>query len=206
MTIARQGTWVDSSLPGAGRWLAAITIGLLGVVVLAIGASWIIDHPPMYDELLHVLAARGVMQTGAPVIADGLYGRAELFTRLVAVSMTMLGDSLVAARIPALACGGLLIVLISVWSTVRVGWIAGLGAALLLASLPTSVSMAVFARFYTLHALAVALGLILRTRRRCLAGGRWPGRLSPWEACSASCWPCICRRPRSLQRWLVWPQ
>jgi 4-amino-4-deoxy-L-arabinose transferase-like glycosyltransferase len=138
-----------------------MAIGLLGAVVLAVGASWIIDHRPMYDELLHVLAARGVMQTGEPAIAGGIYDRAELFTRLVAVSMTMLGDSLVAARIPALACGGLLIVLISVWSTVRVGWIAGLGAALLLASLTTSVSMAVFARFYTLHALAVALGLIL---------------------------------------------
>ena len=71
MTIARQGAWVDSSLPGAGRWLAGITIGLLGVVVLAVGASWIIDHRPMYDELLHVLAARGVMQTGEPAIADG---------------------------------------------------------------------------------------------------------------------------------------
>lgn len=173
MTIARQGAWVDSSLPGAGRWLAAMAIGLLGVVVLAVGAGWIIDHRPMYDELLHVLAARGVMQTSEPAIADGIYDRAELFTRLVAVSMTMLGDSLAAARIPALACGGLLVLLISVWSTVRVGWIAGLGAALLLASLPTTVSMAVFARFYTLHALAVAAGLIMayEATRDCRSSG-----------------------------------
>ena len=161
MTNTDSGAWVDSSLQGPGRWLAAMAIGLLGAVVLAVGASWIIDHRPMYDELLHVLAARGVMRTGEPAIADGIYIRAELFTRVVATSMTLLGDSLVVARLPALLSGGLLIVLISVWSTVRVGWITGLVAALLLASLPTSVSMAVFARFYTLHALAVALGLIL---------------------------------------------
>ena len=158
----RHGAWIDSPSPGPGSWLAAMAIGCWGpIAAVSLRAVESSTHRPMYDELLHVLSARGVMQTGEPVMADGIYGRAELFTRLVAASMTVFGDSLVAARLPALVSGGLLVLLVSVWTTRRVGWVAGLCVALLLASLPMSVSVAVFARFYTLHALFVALGMIL---------------------------------------------
>ena len=158
-TYARE--WTVSPSSGRGGWGASIVIGLLGALLLCLFARGIIVHRPMYDELLHVLSARGVMQTGEPVMADGIYGRAELFTRLVAASMTAFGDSLVAARLPALVSGGLLVLLVSVWTTRRVGWVAGFCVALLLSSLPVSVSVAVFARFYTLHALFVVLGMIL---------------------------------------------
>ena len=161
MTGTYARAWTVSPSSGRGGWGTSIAIGLLGAVLLYLFARGIIAHRPMYDELLHVLSARGVMQTGEPVMADGLYGRAELFTRLVAASMTLFGDSLVAARLPALLSGGLLVLLVSIWTTRRVGWVAGLCVALLLASMPVSVSVAVFARFYTLHALFVALGMIL---------------------------------------------
>jgi hypothetical protein len=128
-----------------------------GILLLLLLVRNIIDHPPLYDELLHVLAARGVVQTGEPVIADGRYDRAELFTRAVAAAYQYCGDSLTSARFPALVSALALIALLGSWVTARVGFFAGSTAAVVLAMSNTTIGLATFARFYTLHALAVAI-------------------------------------------------
>jgi hypothetical protein len=118
-------------------------------------ASRIIGHQPMYDELLHFFAARGLRDHGAPIIADGLYERARLFTSIVAIALRYLGDTLTAARIPALLASVGLLILISTWLTRRVGLLAGAVSAMVLCVIPATLDLAVFLRFYTLHALLV---------------------------------------------------
>ena len=140
-------------------WLA-VAAALLGALLLAALTRAVIEHPPMYDELLHMLSARGVLETGEPRIADGHYTRAELFTRLVALSYAFFGDTAVAARIPALLSGVLLVGLVVLWTSVRAGVVAGLAAGVFLAIMPVTVELSVFCRFYTLHGLAIFVAAV----------------------------------------------
>lgn len=109
------------------------------------------------DEFYHMLAARGLLETGEPRIAEGLYWRAHLFTRLVAASFWLFGESLVAARLPSvLATSGLVLVLF-LWVRREVGP----GPATLVAGLyaisPFAVEIAQFCRFYAVQTLALLL-------------------------------------------------
>ena len=128
---------------------------MFAAATLALLTRNLLHHPPVYDELLHVLAARGVIESGRPAIAGGIYDRAELYTRAVALSRSFVADELVAARAPAWLSALVLIALVGVWTARKVGWFAGLAAGELLAIHPWTIDLAVFARFYTLHALAV---------------------------------------------------
>jgi hypothetical protein len=119
-------------------------------------ARMVIDHAPLYDELLHILSARRLLSSGSPAILDGLYERAELFTRAVAFTFQYAGTSPLAARLPALGFAVGLIFLISLWVTHRAGFISGLASAITLALIPATIDLAVFARFYTFHALVIA--------------------------------------------------
>ena len=136
-------------------YFAGISAGALGCALLLAMAWRLIDHLPQYDELFHFLAARGIRDQGAPVIADGVYDRAEWFTWLVAVAIKTFGDSLVAARVPSLLASGGLLMLMTIWVTRRVDLLAGVAAAIVLCLLPATLDLAVFLRFYSLHALLV---------------------------------------------------
>ena len=149
----------DSSAPRQSLWTAMAVGGIAGCLLLLIGVQ-LIQHAPFYDELLHVLAARGVIATGHPLIAGGEYTRAEGYTRLVAASMRIFGDTLSAARVPALISAAALVTLTGAWVTRRAGAGAGAMASLALAIMPSSMALAAMARFYALHALAIlALGI-----------------------------------------------
>lgn len=137
---------------GYGALAGAVTAVLLGLM-----ARGIIDHVPLYDELLHFLAAQGLQRSGTLAIADGEYPRAWLYTHLVAKSFTVFGETLVAARIPALISAMGLVLLTAVWVTRKVGLFAGLIAAGFLCLAPATIDLAVFARFYTLHALVITV-------------------------------------------------
>jgi hypothetical protein len=142
---------------GSRNWGAAAAAGLLGAFVLVLMSRSVIGHAVHYDELLHVLSARGLLQTGQLAIADGFYTRAELYTHMVAWSIRNFGDSLVSARLPALAAGAILAILVGIWVTRKAGLLAGVSGALLLCLVPTTVDVAVFSRFYTVHAVCMAL-------------------------------------------------
>src|SRR5262245_36744766 len=129
--------------------------GTLASALLVAMASRLIGHEPMWDELAHYLAAQGLRAHGAPTIADGIYDRALWFTRLVAVAQHYLGDSLAASRVPAVVASVGLVMLTTVWVTRRVDLLAGAATGTFLILLPTTVDLAVFLRFYTLHALLV---------------------------------------------------
>jgi 4-amino-4-deoxy-L-arabinose transferase-like glycosyltransferase len=141
-------------------WGWALVVGILGAILVVLMTRSVIGHPVHYDELLHMLSARGLIQSGTPVIADGVYSRSELYTRAVAWSFRQFGDSAVSARLPALAAGSFLVFIVGVWMVRTVGLLAGTVAAFLLCLIPATVDVAVFARFYTMHAAATTLVFI----------------------------------------------
>jgi len=136
-------------------YVAGVSAGAFGSALLFALAWRMIDHLPQYDELYHFLAARGIRDHGRPVIADGIYDRAELFTWLVAGAIKAFGDSLVAARVPSLLASAGLVLLTAIWVTRRVDLLGGLTATIALCLLPATLDLAVFIRFYTVHALLV---------------------------------------------------
>jgi hypothetical protein len=158
---------------------AGLFAGLL-VCGLLVAMIWkVLDHQPLYDELLHVFAARGLRDHGVAAIGDGLYERASWFTWMVVIAFRYLGDSLVAARIPSLLAAAALLFITTVWVTRRVNLLAGAAAGVFLLLLPATVDLAVFARFYTVHALLVvgmaiaayeAAGVSLTVARRIALG------------------------------------
>ena len=99
----------------------AIWAGIPGAALIWLLAAAVIDHPVHYDELLHLLAARGLLGTGEPVIASGLYERAEVFTRMVSWSLSVFGSDPVSARIPAVFWAGVLVWLTGAWVAARAG-------------------------------------------------------------------------------------
>jgi hypothetical protein len=141
----------------ARGWGWAIAAGLCGAVLVVLMSRSVIDHAVHYDELLHILSARGLLQTGLPAVADGFYTRAEIFTRSVMWSIKHFGDSPVSARYPALAGSAALVLLVGIWVTRQAGFLAGAAAAALLCVVPTTVDVSVFARFYTFHAVIMTL-------------------------------------------------
>lgn len=145
------------SLPERRDYGLAVLVGVVVSALLLLMARKVIDHVPLYDELLHVLSARGLLAHGEPMIADGLYTRAGLFTRLVAASMGSFGDTVVAARIPSLLSAVALVMLTAVWVTRKAGLLAGGVAAVMLIILPATLELAVFVRFYVLHGLVIAV-------------------------------------------------
>lgn len=141
----------------AARWPHALLAGATAAVLLLLLARPLLIHPVHYDELLHILSARGLLAGSVPTIADGLYERAQLYTRAVAAAFRLAGDDPVSARLPALVGAAVLVLLFGSWIARRVGFAAGLAAAMLLAIVPATVDVAVFARFYTFHALVITV-------------------------------------------------
>lgn len=142
------------------NWILLLVLAYC-VALLPLLTNSLLDHAPEYDELLHLLAARSINETGVPAIADGLYPRAILYTKLVAFVSALGDNELVLSRLPALLSGMALVTLVGIWLTVRVGWLAGVSAATVLALAPSTVHLSVLIRFYTLHALAVTAMAIL---------------------------------------------
>jgi hypothetical protein len=173
MTVAGEQSLATAF--NARGYRAAVLIAAGLSVVVALMVRTVIDHAPQYDELLHFLAARSLLERGTPAIADGQYLRAIGFTRLVALSMHLFGVTLVAARIPAAVSAALLVVATSVFATRQAGWLAGLSAGLVLCAAPFTIDLAVFCRFYSLQAL-----LILCAASACYAAIA-PGRATPWK-------------------------
>ena len=152
------------------------------VVLLALALRLVhLDEPPHFDELYHLLAARGWLAEGEFRIAEGVYDRGSAFTLLVASFFAAFGETLEVARLPSVLAGTVLVGLVFVWTRSVAGGTAATIAAALIALAPGLIWMSQFARFYMLQALLFWLGAIgvyaLFERRRpawqvlALAGG-----------------------------------
>lgn len=133
------------------------SLAVLLVVAVALRVAQI-DIGAQVDEVYHVLAGLSWLEEGTFAVGDGVYTRTPGFTVLVAGSLKLFGDSLVAARIPALVFGLGWIALVFEWTRrvagLRVAWIAGL----FFAFDPGAIRLSQFARFYTLHGLLFWVG------------------------------------------------
>jgi len=124
-----------------------------------------LDHTPHEDEINHVLAARSLIADGSLAIGDGPpYTRAWLYTYLIAGMISLLGDSLVVARLPAVAFGSLLVTTLFLWVRAEAGRTGAWIAALLLVFSPVGIEQSQWVRFYTLHALMVCVAAIATYR------------------------------------------
>jgi hypothetical protein len=154
----------------------------LGVSLLALAPRLVgLDHSPQFDEMYHVLAARGWLADGSLQIPGGMiYSRGALFSYVVAWLFWTLGEGLQIARMPSVVAGTALVTLLFVWLRGLAGRTAAWVAAALLASYPVAIYLSQLARFYTPQALALWIAAVAvfalvvsppRTRGRKIALG-----------------------------------
>ena len=81
---------VSSTAPASGAlvmsrwpWLAPSLLFLVFLLLYSIGLD---DGLAVHDEIHHILAAQGLIATGEPRIAEGLYTRGYVYTWMVAQS------------------------------------------------------------------------------------------------------------------------
>ena len=145
----------------AGRVGTPLLLGELCLAFLAALMVRLIDLsilPPDPDDLLHLYAARSYLLDGSLSIFTGTYVRAADYTRLVAACLYLFGDSLNAARLPALISGAGLVAAVYAWMRIEVGRGAAVLAAATLALLAPAVEVSTLVRFYALQSLLFWLG------------------------------------------------
>jgi hypothetical protein len=147
---------MTATLTRRAAWMAPL---LLFALALAIRLAHL-DGVATFDELYHLLAARGWLAEGEMRIAEGTYERAPLFTLLVAQLFALFGESLEIARVPSVLAGAALVVLVFVWTRKVAGGLAAWLAALLVCFAPDGITTSQIARFYALHGLLFWLGAI----------------------------------------------
>lgn len=119
-----------------------------------------LDRLPFPDELYHILAAKGLVETGEPRIAEGLYWRGYLQTWLTAWSFRLFGESLATARIPSVLFAAGLVTASFWWLRARVGTSIALLGAVFYALSPFAITIAQFCRFYALQTLSFFLAAV----------------------------------------------
>ncbi len=146
---------VNTRIAMPGLTVLAVFVGACLLYTIGLGRM---PHP---DEYHHMLAARGMLATGEPRIAEGIYTRGLVYTWLVAKSFAIFGESVAASRVPSLLAMGALVAMLFAWlrglTDPPTAWIG----AVLFATAPFSVSLAQFCRFYALQALSFFLAAIL---------------------------------------------
>lgn len=107
------------------------------------------------DEARLTLVARGVLEHGWPVLPSGkVYTRGILQSGLMAASLAVVGPLDLAARLPSVLAGLLLVVVLYLYGRSLAGPLAGLAAAFLAA---TSVPLVAWSREAWLYALFLLL-------------------------------------------------
>lgn len=139
------------------RFAGPVAIFLLAILICAPR----LGNPAEFDELYHVLAARGWVETGRFAIAEGEYTRASQLTLLIGVLFQVLGDSILVARLPSAAAYASLATLFFVWMRRQTQPAAAWTASLLLLSSPFMVELGGFVRFYMLQILLFFVAVVL---------------------------------------------
>lgn len=137
------------------RVAGAVLLALAILLVYSIN----LDRLPHNDELYHMLAAKGLLETGEPAIGEnGRYWRGYPLTWLVAQSIDLLGPGLPAGRLPAvlLMTAGVVVLFLFVWGAA--GRLAAWLTTLLFALSPFAIDIAQFVRFYSLQCLVFLIG------------------------------------------------
>src|SRR5689334_14808089 len=171
----------------AARALPAWAAPLLLFVAVALLYAVHLGRPPHPDELYQIIPAEGLLASGAPRLADGLYARALAQTWIIAESLRLFGHSLAAARLSSLLGVAGAVTLLFWWLRREAGPAAAWTAALGFALSPFALTTAQFARIYGLQTFCFLLACLptyaalappglLRPAREA------PGRLRPAPA------------------------
>lgn len=142
------------------RWaIVAAAAGIfLAALVLRIG---LLNATPLFDELYHLLAARGWQETGRLSILDGEYTRGAPYTLAVARLFEASGqDSAAVGRLVSLLPGALLPVAVFLWLRAVAGWLAAGIAAAFTILWPQGIIESQFLRFYSAQVLAFFIGAV----------------------------------------------
>ncbi|MCK0168497.1 hypothetical protein MWU52_13105 [Jannaschia sp. S6380] len=148
MAMDRTGRWIIAAVLVAAAFAMAFRVGLLGA-------------PGEFDEFYHLLAARGLVETGHPAILEGEYRRGLLFTRMIAGLFELTGrNGLGTARLISVLAGAAIPALLVLWVARAAGpWPAAL-AGLFAVLWPQAIIEAQLARFYAFHVLFFLAGAI----------------------------------------------
>lgn len=151
---------MTSSNPPASSFVVSLISPAILLCVSLAFFSINLDYPPKFDELYHVLGARGYIEFGEPRIAEGIYSRVSLFTAMIAALFTSFGESMVIARMPSVICGALLVATMFIWTRSIAGPIAAWSASVLFMLSPLAVEVFQYLRFYAPQALMFWLGAL----------------------------------------------
>ncbi|HMR32197.1 MAG TPA: glycosyltransferase family 39 protein [Geminicoccus sp.] len=157
MATAKAESGAAERTASGQRWLAPLLVFLGALALFCINLD---DGLPVHDELYHLLAARGLLATGLPSIAEGLYERGYAYTWIVAQCFRLFGDNLFVARLPAAVSMALLVAAMFWWLRAKAGDMAAWIGAALFATSPFAVGTAQFARFYGPQSLLFFLGTV----------------------------------------------
>ena len=145
----------DETSAAGSDWLSwdvlAAALGLFALALVTRVA--LLGEPPRFDELYHILAARGWLETGEFHIAEGTYDRSWLYTLLVAGVFRLFGDGVEVARMPSVFFGAALVPAVFLWTRSVAGLTAAFVAAFLVILTPVGIDLSQTVRFYAPHAL-----------------------------------------------------
>ena len=140
---------------------AIFAAAILAVLATIATRTGLIHGSPEFDELYHLLAARGWLETGRFAILDGEYTRGGAYTWLVAKLFAITGsDSLATGRLVSVAMSALLVPVIVIWARAHAGWVAAGFALIFVILWPRGIIEAQLLRFYSFHTLSFAFGAI----------------------------------------------
>lgn len=157
-------TGPGASAPSTAKRAASLLLSSAVVVSAALGVRLLyLGRSPHPDEIYNILAARALLANGTFLLDEASrvpYDRAAPFTYMVATAFRLFGEGLVAARLPGVLAGTLLVLLIFLWvrseANERAAWLA----AFLLCFYPLGIALSQTGRFYAVHALVVWIAAI----------------------------------------------
>jgi hypothetical protein len=170
----------------AGRWF-----GPGAVLLIALVARLAYPTPaPFFDEYFHAMAARSWLANGTLKLApEGELGytRAALFTYTVAGCYWVFGEHWLAARLPAILCGSLLVMGVFTFLRREAGTAAAWAGSMLLCFVPHLLDLSKWCRFYMPQTLLVFVGLtaVYRLTWSMLDGNGRPGETRRGQAGNA---------------------
>ena len=152
---------VERPAPESAGSIFAVVLATVAVFLLAAATRLAyLSSIPHFDELYHVLAARGLIEYGEPRILEGLYNRALEYTWIVAGVFSIFGESLEAARMTSVIFGSALVAALFAWVRHLTGWVGGSVAAAMAIFWPTGIEWSQIIRFYAPFGFLAFLGFI----------------------------------------------
>ncbi|MEL7182076.1 MAG: hypothetical protein AAGK57_00370 [Pseudomonadota bacterium] len=142
-------------------WAIASIWVFFASALLVLSRVAMVDLPPIYDELYHLLPARSWIESRSLAILDGIYPRTPEFTKLIGWLFLLTGrEDLAVARVASIVPGVLLVLLLVAWLRLRLGTLPAVILFGLMLLWPLGIEVSQYTRFYALHGLLFAVGTI----------------------------------------------